>query len=211
MSKFKVGDKVQIMANNAFPYHSFLIGETVEVLRLPDKCCKSLFCCRVGDRKRTQYINPACVEIVPKPADKIIVTTDGKNTIARLFSGKELVKSAIAKCSPKDEFVFEIGAALALDRLLDREAKADPEAPEFPSEKLQPGVFGRMSNGNWFVIVGEDFIYESGGFDRVSYVNSEGCLDYYKIDCLVRACSFNDAKAEAGRGRVIWSRPGIKF
>jgi hypothetical protein len=52
---------------------------------------------------------------------KIIVMTDGVTTTAKLFSGKELVKSAEAKCSPDDTFCFEAGAAIAIGRLLGRE------------------------------------------------------------------------------------------
>jgi hypothetical protein len=48
---------------------------------------------------------------------KIVTTTDGKTTTARLFDGKELVKKAEAKCSPDDKFDFMVGANLAMERL----------------------------------------------------------------------------------------------
>lgn len=50
-------------------------------------------------------------------SDKIVITTDGKTTTAKMYDGKEVVKTAIAKCSPEDEFDFETGAKIAFDRL----------------------------------------------------------------------------------------------
>lgn len=49
---------------------------------------------------------------------KIVITTDGTETIARLYEGKKVVKTATAKCSPDDTFDFETGARLAYDRLM---------------------------------------------------------------------------------------------
>ena len=54
---------------------------------------------------------------------KIIITTDGKITKARLYNGKKLEKTATAKCSPEDEFDFKIGAKLAVKRLFKEEKK----------------------------------------------------------------------------------------
>jgi hypothetical protein len=52
---------------------------------------------------------------------KIVITADEKETLARLFEGGKVVKSATAKCSPEDEFDFATGARLAFDRLLGEE------------------------------------------------------------------------------------------
>lgn len=58
-----------------------------------------------------------------KHSQKIVITTDGTETLARLYEGGKVVKSATAKCSPKDAFDFNIGARLAFDRLLGEEKK----------------------------------------------------------------------------------------
>ena len=50
---------------------------------------------------------------------KIVITTDGEITKARLYNGKKLEKTATAKCSPEDEFNFKIGAELAFERLFE--------------------------------------------------------------------------------------------
>lgn len=53
----------------------------------------------------------------PVSENKIIITTDGKTTTAKLYDGKKFVKSAKAVCSPDDKFDFNIGAAIAFERL----------------------------------------------------------------------------------------------
>ena len=68
---------------------------------------------------------------IPAPSiRKIIITTDGRVTTARLIEGKKTVKTATATCSPEDEFNFEYGAALACSRLT-----LKPEWAEWYAEK----------------------------------------------------------------------------
>ena len=50
-------------------------------------------------------------------AQKLIVTVNGAETLARLYEGNKVIKSATAKCSPDDTFDFEKGAKLAVERL----------------------------------------------------------------------------------------------
>lgn len=49
--------------------------------------------------------------------NKIVITTDGKTTTAKMYDGKKFIKSAKAVCSPDDEFDFNLGATIALERL----------------------------------------------------------------------------------------------
>lgn len=55
---------------------------------------------------------------------KIVITSDGHTTTAKLYDGKTVVKSAEAKCHPDDPFDFTIGANLAYERLM---CKPEPE------------------------------------------------------------------------------------
>lgn len=82
-----------------------------------------------------------CFDLVKSSnRSKIVITTDGTTTTARLYEGKSVIKSAEAKCSADDEFDFKTGAALAVDRLLDREVKAEkPEPKLFPLEDIKAG------------------------------------------------------------------------
>lgn len=60
-------------------------------------------------------LNPKHFELITP--ETIVITNDGKTTIAWLKQGKKTVRQAIAKCSPDDEFSLETGAKLALERL----------------------------------------------------------------------------------------------
>lgn len=50
--------------------------------------------------------------------EKIIITHDGTTTLARMYNGNAVIKTATAKRCPEDTFDFEIGARLAMDRLI---------------------------------------------------------------------------------------------
>jgi hypothetical protein len=142
--EFKIGDRVRITANNRLPHHDFGIGETVEIIEtLPTG---SLKCRRLTDHKFAQYVNRACVEPAPVVANKIVVTTDGKTTTAKMFNGRELVGTATAVCSPDDEFDFKIGAGVAVSRLLNTEEK--PAEPEklFPIADIKAGYLLKVRN-----------------------------------------------------------------
>ncbi len=68
---------------------------------------------------------------IPAPTTrKIIITTDGRVTTARLIEGKQTIKTATATCSPEDTFDFNRGAALACSRLT-----LIPEWAEWYAEK----------------------------------------------------------------------------
>lgn len=65
---------------------------------------------------------------------KIVITSDGKNTLARMYDGKKIVKEAKAICSPDDTFDFETGAILAFRRLMETE-KQKPEGLKIETGK----------------------------------------------------------------------------
>lgn len=67
------------------------------------------------------WVLPDCLELIGD--NKIVITTDGKTTTARLYDGEKVIKAAKAKCSPEDRFDFKIGAKIAFDRLVDNEIK----------------------------------------------------------------------------------------
>jgi len=80
----------------------------------------------------------------PISDNKIVITTDGKTTLARLYEGNKVVKSAQAICSPDDDFDFGYGARLAFDRLMDK--------PEF-----KPHLW---FDGENYGVVGEETKYK---------------------------------------------------
>lgn len=92
------------------------------------------------------------------PNNKIIITTDGIRTSARLYEGKKVIKSAQAICSPDDEFNFDYGARLAFDRLIDKDDK-----PEYYSGKV---VCVETDKSYWdeTLVVGRVYAVEDGRF-----------------------------------------------
>lgn len=126
---------------------------------------------KVGDKVRNQ---------------KIIITTDGETTLARLFEGKAIVKSAEAKCSPEDTFDFGFGARLAFERLMGRKGKVEPEPklePDKPKFKVGDEVkIVANSAGHGFKI-GEVVKLVAGDaspFDFVAYYLDD--RDYWFVN-----------------------------
>ena len=58
--------------------------------------------------------------------NKIVITTDGNKTLARLYENNEVIRTAEAKCSPEDTFDFETGAKLAFERLMKKKDEFVP-------------------------------------------------------------------------------------
>lgn len=56
---------------------------------------------------------------------KIVITSNGKTTLARLYDGNRVIRRAEANCDPSDTYDFATGANLAYDRLMqpDKPAK----------------------------------------------------------------------------------------
>lgn len=129
MAKFKVGDRVRILDgskienytgrwNNNMKTH---IGE-IHVIESIDEDW-------IGDR--VSY----CFEDIVFAWDerglelvnhqKIVITTDGNMTIARLYENEKFVREAVARCAAEDKFDFNVGAALAFQRLTETKKNLD--------------------------------------------------------------------------------------
>lgn len=114
MSKFQVGDRVRVIADTCC--HSQKIGS---VVTLEDMGLRTAYLGNLpawGIAGKAIYISERDIE--PIENRKILITTDGITTLARLYEGKKVVDSAETKCSPSDTFDFNIGARLAFDRLI---------------------------------------------------------------------------------------------
>lgn len=66
------------------------------------------------------YLKESELEFVDAIDVKVIITTKGNTTTAKLMSGKECVAKAVAKCSPGDVFDPLVGAQIALQRLVEQ-------------------------------------------------------------------------------------------
>lgn len=144
--------------------------------------------------------------------EKIVITTDGTTTTAKLYNGKEVIKSAEAKCSPQDKFDFEHGAGIAISRLLDWDFITPDETPEVkPKELLKNGLFGRHSEYGWFIVVEDKLQYFNGGFSRIKSFNDDlkfnlPTVESY-VEFLIEAVSLNMAKECLKKNiNIVWKR-----
>lgn len=217
---FEIGDKVRVIEE----YGSAEKGEEGIIRALPQKngASSSSFkkcysveipawsksrghdCNGTVPSGNGQWVPPECLELIKSAsAEKIIITHDGKTTLARLYEGNKVIKSAEAKCSPDDTFDFATGASLAFERLTG-EKKEEP--PKFDKSMLTNGRFGYIIDRGWFVVVGDKIIYENGGYDLIGKMNSSGKYPSgYEVKYIVDACSFKDAKATLRK--AIWCAP----
>ncbi len=123
--KYKVGDKVRVRKDlsHANVYDGYVVladmfgycGEEVTIATVhPDHYhIKEDHEIRLWTDK---MFEPICTE-------KIVVTSDGVTITARKYDGKKLVKETKAVCSKDDEFNFDVGAKLAMERLLEDKPK----------------------------------------------------------------------------------------
>lgn len=121
--KYKVGDRVRITTDKSKSNKWNLKGEMDKWLGkvMTISCIKGYYyyemeedCrenCGVGWAWNEDMIDGLADE------RKIVITTDGKITKARLYNGRKLEEIATVKCSPEDEFDFRIDAELAVERL----------------------------------------------------------------------------------------------
>lgn len=75
-------------------------------------------------------------EEVKEDMPKIVITTDGKTTTAKLYRHGEKTVKAIAKCDPRDTFDFMEGAKIVFQRLVTKEVNEKP--------KFKVGDFARV-------------------------------------------------------------------
>ena len=164
MAKFKVGDKVRrINGDNHCPRSGYTVkdGEIGVVTAVHPKGWINL---KFGDVRVENFSNDSKNFVLVEAADarKIVITTDGKTTTARLFNGKELVKKAEAKCSPGDKFDFMVGAELAMERLID----------EKPVNPFKVGDFVKIKRND------NDFhCFPAGSVGRVIKANDDGTCE----------------------------------
>lgn len=65
--------------------------------------------------------------------NKIVITTDGTETLARPYERNKVIKTATAKCAPDDKFSFETVAKIVFERLFD---SAETEEPTYFNGKV---------------------------------------------------------------------------
>lgn len=140
MSMFKVGDRVVCTRDS---WNKGIKGLNGTIVLVGEGWVSVEFDVNMRGHSATGFgrhgycwnINESDLELLQPTAQKILITTDGKTTIARLYEDEKVVKRAEAKCAPGDEFRFETGANLAYDRLMDRLPATPPKPAEKPAQE----------------------------------------------------------------------------
>lgn len=103
------------------------------------------------------YYNDDVLEPVEerRNMEKMVIICDGSKVIAKYYKGDKII-SAEAKCSPEDEFDFETGAKLAMDRAIEKMKQ------EEMSYSLVRCVGYRQKNEFYFTVDKVYQIYEDG-------------------------------------------------
>lgn len=152
MAKFKVGDKVLVKNIKEYGIYytedgrdrnSFtgtMFEHSGKVVTISEICSGQY---RIKEDCGHWLWVDGMFEGLANDTHKIVITTDGKTTTARLFDGKELVKKAEAKCSPDDTFDFMVGAKLAMERLAEPAKKF---APHLECRGSHYGNIGETTN-----------------------------------------------------------------
>lgn len=74
-------------------------------------------------------------------------------------------------------------------------------------EDLKTGMFGKMSNGKWFVIVNNLIVYEKGSFDFVGKLNDNLSFANYEIEIVVNAFGFDNARCGIkDKNKILYDR-----
>lgn len=133
--KYKVGDKVRIVSEwGEGCYQSpdgkmdKWLGKVMTIIRID--CHNG--CYKMREDKREQggsgwYWYENSIEGLVCGGKKIVITSDGEKTLARLYDGNKVIKTATAKCSPDDKFSFETEAKIAFDGLFEKHEKEEPK------------------------------------------------------------------------------------
>lgn len=143
MAKFKIGDKV-IAKKNA-PYGITTNGWKGVVTEVDNRDTNYILVEGKGiSVESNRFLVRSEYFDLDASNHKIVISTDGKTTTAKMYDGKTVTKTATAKCSPDDKFDFVTGAKIAFERLTgDSEKSFDWDA--FRREK----TIVKVTKNNW--------------------------------------------------------------
>lgn len=118
--KFKIGDRVRLRSGSIGVVDAVDTGKNGDIYHI-----------HMLKGSDFWLLEPNLVAKVEE--DKIVITKDGMNTIATHYHDGEKVGVGVAKCNSKeDEYDFEYGVTLAMDRLFNRSEPAEKK-PTYPS------------------------------------------------------------------------------
>lgn len=142
--KFKVGDKI---IGNSNRYIFTCKGWKGIVTHVYPNYFNALGDGNEDHNGQFTGLNYECFDL-RETADKIVITHDGKTTTATKYFGDGSKVTATAKCAPEDEFNFEVGAKLALERL-DEKVNGEYEWVVV-NRNVRPGDYIRLKRIDYY-------------------------------------------------------------
>ena len=161
MAKFKIGDRVR--AVKEYDGNKNIVGKIGTVIELCDYCTYNIcvefdniigFACHNCGGKGKDGHCWWCSDCILEPVrhnEKIVITTDGETTTAKMYNGKTVIKTATAKCIPDDKFDFVTGAKIAFDRLT---CSPDDKFFDWNAFKREETIV-KVTKNNWREFVSE--------------------------------------------------------
>ena len=175
MAKFKVGDRVRMVRETApVRYRTEYIGKSGKIVRVHGLRIYSHGQTYSTDFTGNYVVYEDEIESIFHPVT--VITTDGVTTTATLREGKRVIRTASAKCDPRDTFGYETGAKLAFNRLFTEVTEASPEPPK---PKYYTGKVVCVKSGYPWWTVGKvyDIVYgtitANDGDEYRGYISAE--------------------------------------
>ena len=157
---YKVGDKVRIVSKrpqkNWNPYMDKYLGKTMTIIKSGINNSGVYYCM---EEDRNDFLGHWCwyenmISGLAEPGREpctVELRFDGMITTATLKRGGRDVKTAEARCNPKDTYSRAEGARVAVERLFEKKRKED-KPKESKREQGKPKV------GDKFVVVQKRYI-----------------------------------------------------
>lgn len=157
MAKYKVGDKVRIVSKRPQrcwnPYMDKHLGKTMTIIKSGINA-EGVYYCMEEDRD--DFLGHWCwhedmIAGLAEPAREpytVELRFDGMITTATLKRGGRDVKTAEARCNPKDTYSRAEGARVAVERLFEKKRKEDKPKREQGKPKV----------GDKFVVVQKRYL-----------------------------------------------------
>lgn len=193
MAKYKCGDKVRIVSKRTQqcwnPYMDKYLGKTMTIIKSGINN-EGVYYCMEEDLD--DFLGHWCwyedmIAGLAEPAREpctVELRFDGMITTATLKRGGRDVKTAEARCNPKDTYSRVEGARVAVERLFEKKRKED-KPKESKREQGKPKV------GDKFVVVQKRYIpHHSFAIGDIVTLEAIGTMD--NIYCLGKKSQFVD-------------------
>lgn len=191
MAKYKVGDKVRIVDHrtdnmNHFGEMDKWLGKVMTIRRLFLSGYRMEEDCGENYGRGWYWVDSMISGLAEPEREPCTVELrfDGMITTAVLKRGGRDVKTAEARCNPKDTYSRAEGARVAVERLFEKKRKED-KPKESKREQGKPKV------GDKFVVVQKRYIpYHSFAIGDIVTLEAIGAMD--NIYCLGKKSQFVD-------------------